>query len=146
MSGLSCVVDASVAVKLFLVEPLSSQATDLFAILAAEPSSIFHVPDLFYAETANIFWKQCQRGNRSLAQAELDYEALRTLRLQVTPVFELGPEALKIAVAHGLSAYDACYVALAQRNGLSLITADDKLVNKLAGSPHSVTWLGHWTP
>ncbi len=138
MSGQSWVVDASVAVKLFLVEPLASQATDLFALLAADATSVFHVPDLFYAEAANIFWKQYQRGSRSLAQAQVDYAALRALRLQVTPVFDLGAEALTIAATHGLSAYDACYLALAQRHGIMLITADNKLVNKLSGSPFSL--------
>jgi predicted nucleic acid-binding protein len=36
------------------------------------------------------------------------------------------------------TAYDACYVALAQRNGIPLVTADEKLVRLLAGTPYSV--------
>jgi hypothetical protein len=31
------VVDASVVVKLFLIEPLSNEATNLFALLGANP-------------------------------------------------------------------------------------------------------------
>ena len=45
-----------------------------------------------------------------------------------------------------VTAYDACCVALAHRLGVSLITADNKLVNKLTGSPYPVTWLGAWAP
>ena len=47
-------------------------------------------------------------------------------------------EALQLAVAHGMTAYDACYVALAQRNGIPLVTADEKLVRLLAGTPYLV--------
>jgi predicted nucleic acid-binding protein len=51
-----CVVDASVAVKLYLAEPLATEAIALFGLLTA-PVTVFHVPDLFYVECANIFWK-----------------------------------------------------------------------------------------
>ncbi len=68
MSGsLVCVVDASVAIKLFLAEPLSSEAHALFACLATS-SSTFHVPDLLYAECGNILWKHVQRGNGTAAR------------------------------------------------------------------------------
>jgi predicted nucleic acid-binding protein len=143
---LACVIDASVAVKLFLAEPLASQATDLFAVLTADFGSVFHVPDLFYAECANIFWTQCQWGGRSLTQAQADLVDLRSLRLQVTSTLDLVDDALVIAGTASITAYDACYVALAQRHGLALITADQRLVNKLSGGPHSLIWLGSWTP
>lgn len=146
MSSLVCVVDASVAVKLFLAEPLANEAINLFTILATDPNSVFHVPDLFYVETANIFWKQVQHGARSPAQCRADHAALRSLRLRATPTFDLADDALALAAAHGVTAYDACYVALAQRLGVSFITADDKLVRKFSGSGFSVLWLGGWTP
>jgi predicted nucleic acid-binding protein len=43
------------------------------------------------------------------------------------PVTTLATEALTIAAAHGISAYDACYVAAAHRHGVPLITADSRL-------------------
>lgn len=42
---LVCVVDASVAVKLHLAEPLAGEAHALFACLA-DATTVFHVPDL----------------------------------------------------------------------------------------------------
>jgi predicted nucleic acid-binding protein len=144
--SVSYVVDASVAVKLFLAEPLSGQAIDLFALLAGDPAVVFHVPDLFYAECANIFWKQCQRGNCTPAKAQIDQANVCLLRLQATPTSGLAADALAIALAHGITAYDACYVALAQRLGVTFITADEKLVQKLSGAPYAVIWLGNWTP
>jgi len=146
MSSLVCVVDASVAVKLFVAEPLADEAISLFTILTTDPNSVFHVPDLFYVETANIFWKQVRNGALSPAQCHADHAALRSLRLRATPTFDLADEALALATTHGVTAYDACYVALAQRHGVSFITADDKLVRKFSGSTVSVEWLGSWTP
>ncbi len=46
MMPLRCVVDASVAIKLYLAEPLAAEAYALFACLA-DPTTVFHVPDLF---------------------------------------------------------------------------------------------------
>jgi predicted nucleic acid-binding protein len=43
---------------------------------------------------------------------------------------------------HGISAYDACYVALAHRLGIDLITADQRLVCVFDGTAHAVRWLG----
>jgi predicted nucleic acid-binding protein len=140
------VVDASTAVKLYLVEPLAAEAAALFALLSASPPADFQVPDLFYVECANIFWKQVRKGALTAAQVAAYETKLRGLPLNRTPTFELTVSALPIAVSYDITAYDACYVALAQRLGIPLITADQKLQAKLAGSPHAVTWLGAWTP
>jgi predicted nucleic acid-binding protein len=140
-----CVVDASVAVKLFLAEPLAAEAIALFGLLT-DPVISFHVPDLFYVECANIFWKYVQRGLATSSQASGYLSALKALPLQRTPTFDLVDDALALAVNQGITAYDACYVSLAQRLGLPFITADQKLVNKLAATGLPVTWLGAWKP
>ncbi len=64
---ISCVVDASVAVKLYLAEPLAAEAAALFALLV-DPANVFHVPDLFYIECANIFWKYASAVWRQLSR------------------------------------------------------------------------------
>lgn len=60
---LRAVVDAGVAVKIFVPESLSAQAQDLFARYAAEDDSELVVPDLFFIECANVFWKWVQRSS-----------------------------------------------------------------------------------
>lgn len=140
-----CVVDASVAVKLYLAEPLAAEAVSLFGLLA-DPASIFHAPDLFYIECANIFWKYVRRGLATAAQTLGYLASLKALPVQHTPTFDLAEEALNLAVAHGMTAYDVCYVALANRHTLPLITADQKLEKKLMAAGQSVIWLGAWKP
>lgn len=137
-----CVVDASVGILVCVAEPLSPLADALLASVAASPPAQLYVPDLFYVECGNILWKYVQRLGYPPAKAQLDLKQLRALHLQSTPTWDLVEDALPIALAHGITVYDACYAALAQRLKVPLITADQKLVNKLSGTPHAVQWLG----
>lgn len=144
-SSLICVVDASVAITLYLAEPLAAEAKALFDQLA-DPNTIFHVPDLFYAECTNILWKHVENGNATAAQVAAHRAAIARLPLRSTPTEILSCEALTLAVTHHISRYDACCFALAQREAVSLITADQKLVQKLSAVSLPVIWLGQWTP
>ncbi|MBI3242899.1 MAG: type II toxin-antitoxin system VapC family toxin [Chloroflexi bacterium] len=138
------VVDASVGIKLFVEENLSEEAHALFARLTTEPPAEFHVPDLFYIECANILWKYVQRLHYSAKLARQDLERLGKLAIHDTATSQLMVDALDIAVKHGITAYDACYVALAGQLGLPLITADEKLARMLAGKEYVVHWLGNF--
>jgi len=138
----ACVVDASVAIKLVITEALSTQAYALFAHLANDPLARFVVPELFYFECANILWKHVQRSGYPLADAQLSLSTLSTLALQRYSSPSLAADALGIAGHHGITAYDACYVATAHHAGVPLITADAKLVRRMTGTPYTVLDLG----
>ena len=69
---------------------------------------------------------------------------LTELPLRAVSTGELAHEALEIAATHGVTPYDAAYVALARRLSLSLVTADESLVRCLAEAPFDVRWLGEW--
>ena len=142
---ISCVVDASVGIKLVITEALSGQAHALFAHLASDPAARFYVPDLFDIECANILWKQIQRSGYPLADAQLNLATLTALALQRLPVTALVTETLVIAADLGISAYDACYIAASWRLGVPLVTADSKLVAKMAGTPYVALDLGNLT-
>jgi predicted nucleic acid-binding protein len=138
------VIDASVAIKLFLVEPLSDRATSLFACLSLDPSPTYYVPDLFYIECANILWKSAKRIGYPETQAQLAIARLKALPLKSITMSSLAEEALAIALAHNITAYDASYVALSKRLNLATVTADEKLVLALSDAPYQIRWLGHW--
>ena len=138
---LDCVVDASVGIKLCVPEPDSDLADRLFALAAGSPPVELHVPDLFYIECANILWKRVLRSGHRASQAESDIQHLCSLRLHRTPTADLALEALRIALAHAVTAYDASYVALSARLGLRLVTADDALIRNLAGTPFNLVRL-----
>jgi predicted nucleic acid-binding protein len=142
----ACVVDASVAMKLFVAEALSAQADGLFNLLAADPPGRLYVPDLFFIECANVLWKHVRRFGYPVKSARQDLRDLRALALHSEPIADLLEDALELACTHEITAYDACYVALARQLGVPLITADQALTRKLAGLPYDIRWLGDFTP
>ena len=137
-----CVVDASVGIKLFLVEPLSDAAHALLAHLADDPPARLYVPELFFVECANILWKYVRRFGYPAADALQDISDLVWLPLQRVSMAALAGAALTTAVQYGITAYDSAYVALAQRLDLPLITADEALVRRFAGVDLDVRLLG----
>jgi predicted nucleic acid-binding protein len=136
------VVDASAAIQFFVIEQLTAQARTLFGALTADPPTYFHVPDLFYGECANILWKYVRRFGYPAMDARRDLLALLALDFEVTSLADLAAEALELAVMHGITVYDSCYVALSGQLGVPLITADEALLRKLSGAPFDVRWLG----
>ncbi|GMU24917.1 MAG: hypothetical protein AMXMBFR13_49880 [Phycisphaerae bacterium] len=139
------VVDADVGVKLVLPEPFSDRSAVLFDLLGGDAPNVLCVPDLFYAECANVLWKHARRGRVAIDAATRGAEILRGLNLTVMGTAELMRSALDLALKHDISAYDACYFALAEQLGVSLITADKRLVRKLAGASQQIQWLGTWS-
>jgi predicted nucleic acid-binding protein len=144
-AALDCVVDASVGIKLFVAEPLSDEAHALFSHLADDPPARLHVPDLFYIECTNILWKYVRRLGLASEDARLYVEQLGQLALRSRPTAELAADALEIALAYDISAYDAAYVALSARLGLPLITADERLARALVVKPFDVRSLSLFT-
>jgi predicted nucleic acid-binding protein len=136
------VVDASVAVKIFVPETLSMQAQEVFARFASENGAELIVPDFFFIECANVFWKWVQRSSYPPKHAQEHLRDLTDLGLTVMPDQIVAEDALGIALKHRIAACDACYVAAAAQLHLPLITADEKLAMKLAKSAFEVQWLG----
>ncbi len=137
----ACVVDSSVAIKLVITEPDSSQAHLLFDHLAHDPLARFYIPDLFRFECANILRTQVKGGHVTDSDAGLKLIELQGLRLSRWDSPSLIADALSLALAHDLTAYDASYVATSVQTRAPLITADAKLVRKLAGTNYNVVLL-----
>ena len=135
---LAAVIDASVGIKLFISEDGSEQAYRIFSQLTVDPPASFFVPDLFYIECTNILWKYVQRFGYPAEKARQDINDLLSLALHGIPTANLASDALELAQAYDLTAYDASYAALAQRLELPFITADNPLAQKLASSEIAV--------
>lgn len=133
-----CVTDASVGIKLFIDEPYSEQVQELFNGLTDDPPAIIYVPDLFFIECANILWKYTRRFGRPLEDSLADLADLACLALRVVSTAELMEASLALAVQTGITAYDACYAALAQRLNVPLLTADKALVKAISWA----VWIG----
>jgi predicted nucleic acid-binding protein len=137
------VLDASVAAKWFL--PHEEQALQQEAVRLlqrhARGEIRFAVPDLFWAELGNVFWKATRQARFTESEAQTSLAGLRSWSLPTVPSEALLGLALKLANAYGRTVYDSLYVALAVDTKTELITADEKLANALAAHL-PVKWLG----
>ena len=137
------VIDASVAAKWFLPpagEPLAAEAQKLLSAYATGRVR-FAVPDLFWAECVNIFWKAVRQGRWTASAAHTAIKLLKQRRFPTASALEVLDEAFSIAATFDRSVYDSLYVALAVRLKAELVTADERLANALAAHL-PVKWLG----
>jgi predicted nucleic acid-binding protein len=130
-------LDASVWV--LLVDPEDPYHSDAVTLIRDQAASLAAL-DLTLHEIGNAIG--VKRGNAR--------EAINVIRLllaccrdRVVPAdAELAGSALEIASEHGLTAYDAAYVAAARRNGWTLVSADvaDLVSKGLAVAPDAADY------
>jgi predicted nucleic acid-binding protein len=137
-----CVPDASVTLKLFVEEALSERAAALFGHLSVEPPAQLSVPDLLYIECTNVLWKHTRRSGYPVDRARQAVRDLASLAVHWYPTTDLIHPALEIAIQHGITAYDASYIALARELHVPMVTADERLVRAVSGASLDVHWLG----
>jgi len=124
------VVDSSVAIKWFVLEEHSDAACRW-----QNGNHDFHVPEVFLdIEVANIVWKKLQRNLLTVGQANQIVSELPLLPFTRHHEASLLQSAFDIAVAHRRSVYDSLYLALAERLDGQMLTADQRLINALAGT------------
>lgn len=88
------------------------------------------IPALWFVEVTNTLGMAERRGRISQAGIQDALAFLRSLSLAVDEPASLawsGP-VLNLMRAHRLTAYDATYLELAQRHGLTLATKDRELI------------------
>jgi predicted nucleic acid-binding protein len=128
---LRAVIDASVGIKLYVDDELSEAAHDLFRLLSSDPPAEFMVPDLFFIECTNVLLKYSRRYHRSLEDTRADVISLEQLSLSHVSTADLIQEALILAYEKNLTAYDACYAALARQMNVPLITVDKEMARAI---------------
>lgn len=141
MSG-EVVVDASVAVKWVVTEPLTREARDLLAgWLQTDVARL--APCWFACEVANVLYRRTVQGLLTLDDAG---DALDDILAFVSLQTERAPLARRALAIAQLTArpttYDAQYAALAEAEGCELWTADERFYNTARGSFPFVHWLG----
>jgi len=123
------VVDASVAVKWFVEEPGTAEALSL---LGKDGALI--APDLVIAEVVDVIWKHLIRGDLEHRQVAHVPDALPRMFTNLWPVVWLARRAFEFAAELRHPVYDCFYLALAESEEATLVTADRRLVGRLAGS------------
>jgi predicted nucleic acid-binding protein len=136
------VIDTSVAVKWYIPEALSAEAKRYMA-----KGIDRHAPDYLPAEAASVVLKRIRTRDptRRLTRDEghMVLAALKTAPIQFHASRPLIDPSFALAQLVGSSLYDGLFLALAAQLGGQLVTADEKLFEKVQASPHAalVRWV-----
>ena len=136
------VADASIAVRWTIDMPLSDAAE---ALLRGSMPII--APDLVIAEVANAFVTAVRLSPTTVQRAQDGLDFLPRWFAELVALPSLRNDAFQIALDLAHPAYDCFYLALAEQRDCPLLTTDERLLRKVAGSPHAarVTHLRDWT-
>src|SRR5665213_829427 len=118
------VIDTSVTMA-WCFEDEATDATEAVLDSLHEDEAV--VPSLWQLEVANVLLvaERRKRINEAQATRFIDVLARLPIRIDTAPTDPIA--ILAAGRHHGLSAYDAAYLVLAERLGVQLATLDDKL-------------------
>lgn len=139
------VIDAGVVVKWFIPEADSAMAYQLLTrYLQGMDTPI--APDLMISECGNVFWRRCRQGDITPEEATESLTDLLALNVLLVPTSSLVQSALRLALQHQRTVYDALYLALAHERDCPLITADERFFNAVGSQFPNLQLLRHWQP
>ena len=126
------VVDASVAVKWLVAEPLSEESATLL-----DSDVTLLVPDLFFAETTSALAAKHRHGEMDAEQVADAVDLLRTAPV-ATPLSmrRLAASSARLAKDLGHPVYDCFYLALAIHENYPVVTADTRFHDKVRKHPY----------
>jgi len=126
---MAIVVDASVAIKWFIDEPGADRARSLW-----ERRAELVAPDLLVPEVCSAMWRKVRLGQAARGQAAEATERLRAAVIDLRPTAALATRAMALALELDHPVYDCFYLALAELERNSMVTADQRLLARLSGS------------
>lgn len=124
------VPDSNVALKWVLAEPDSATANHLRSDFQNGIQALI-APDVFQVEIAHALTRAERQGRIAVSQAGILWADVMSTPPRLEASGPLLPRAIQISSAARIGVYDCLYVALAERDGGELMTADDKLVKNL---------------
>jgi predicted nucleic acid-binding protein len=91
-------------------------------------------PDIFLVEVAHALTRAERQKRITPSQGALALADMMSTQPHLFPYIPLLPRAYQISSQKKVGVYDCLYVALAEREGCDLVTADDRMVKSL--QPH----------
>lgn len=133
------VLDPSVALKVVLPEADSARAVRLLDEYAIGVHTLL-APDLFTPELANGLVAAERQGRIKRGESAVLLHDLLLNAPIFVPSNPLLVRAMEMALTARRAVYDCVYLALAEREGCELVTADDQFARGLRGAyPFIVT-------
>ncbi len=124
------VLDSSVAFKWEVPEPGSDKANRLRDDFRNHAHQLV-APEIFPFELAHALTRAERQGRIAFGQAKIFWADAMTTTPTLLGTLLLTERAIDIASAAHIGVYDCLYVALAEQEKCTFVTADDKLVKNL---------------
>lgn len=133
---MTLVIDASVAVKWVFAEDGTELADDM---LRSENERI--APDFLLLEISNVLRTKLMRAQMDEVGLRAGYAFVKASISCFVPDGSLADRALELAAECGHSVYDCMYLACAERERTTLVTADRRFVERFRTSRYgSLIW------
>lgn len=119
------ILDCSISASWCLKDESNEEANRILELMSESEA---HVPSIWPVEMANVLVVAERRSRISAADAAHAVELLLSLPIKADKGYLENFGTIRLlALEHKLSAYDACYLELAQRTGLPIATLDHAL-------------------
>ncbi|MBA3232017.1 MAG: type II toxin-antitoxin system VapC family toxin [Acidobacteria bacterium] len=130
------VLDTSVAVKFHVPEENHEKARQVQDALEDGSASML-APGTMLPEVFNAFWQKYRRKELTHAEVRQGWELISELPLNFYAPEDLMSRAAEISLESGVIIYDALFLALAEDAETVVLTADDKLLKAIEGTPYA---------
>lgn len=121
---MTLVLDASAAVELVMARP---KRHAIAAVLQENDWVI--APSLYIYEVTNTMWKYHRLLKLELKDLQEKLQQAIVLIDEIIPAGDLYPETLRLSCQIDHTAYDAAYLAAAQKRKAAIVTLDQRLVS-----------------
>ncbi len=124
------IIDASAAIALIVESARTETVREIFSSTAE-----LAAPDILIAETTNAIWNH-RRNYAFSAQTVGAFLKGLCANVVIVSSSTLVTEAYQIAIELNHPPYDALYLALAKRDAAQIVTFDERLVRRVAGTKY----------
>ena len=138
------IVDASVVLRGFFPDEDGHAKAQALIRAYAQGEIELHAPTLLPYEVTNAVLQAIRRDGVGLEKGLEILTAFEGLGIPTLDISWL--QTLELARAHGRSAYDAAYLALAEESGRKLVTGDRRLYNAVKDRLPWVLWIEDYAP
>lgn len=132
------VLDCSVAVRWFVAQTHADKAAHLLDGLASGRTSLL-APDVIVPEFGHVLRKLVVGKKLAPERARSFLDRFLLLPIEMSSARDLAPRALDLAFRHSATFYDALYLALAEREDLKVVTADERMASAFAPLDRTVS-------
>jgi predicted nucleic acid-binding protein len=127
-----CVIDTSAPIRLFVPDGPIPRGLEKFLQGVELGDNIAIAPELLLVKAANVLARKRKMGELSEAESAPLLADVLGMPIRYFSHGPLIPAAFDLSLEHGITLYDAVYLALALEKGAILFSADEEM-QKIAG-------------